>query len=130
MHRLGSVRSGWEGFGVARCDEVWQVWLGEVTYSISLLWRKREQMVLTKIQAQERAKRKRNRLKMRGLLTPPGTPTRRYRPVSGPAWKGPRIGALPDLGGMLTRLNLLLTPWGRRRLKQEPPKKILPKGHQ
>jgi len=87
-------------------------------------------MVLTKIQAQERAKRERNRLKMRGLLTPPGTPPRKYIPVSEPWWKGPGVGFILDLGGMLTRLNLLLTPWGRRRLKQEPPKKILPKGQQ
>ena len=36
--------------------------------------------MLTKIQTQERAKRKNNRVKMRGLLTPPGTPPRQYWP--------------------------------------------------
>jgi len=79
-------------------------------------------MTWTNIQIQERAKRKRNRA--RGLLTPPGTPSREYRPSGGTVFKP--IGSRPigiELGheyaNILARLNLLLTPWWMRRGKKD-----------
>ena len=72
-------------------------------------------MTLTKIQMQERAKRKRNR--MRGLPTPPGTHPREYRPSGTPIFKPmPRPGELSP--GFLEALNLTLFSrlrWGLRR---------------
>lgn len=68
--------------------------------------------VLTKIQMQERAKRNRNRLKMRGKLMPKGTPPREYRPVAEPAVHPSRrpMGVF-EAAAALDRLNLLLPAW-------------------
>lgn len=74
-------------------------------------------MTLTKIQKQERAKRKRNMLKMRGLPTPPGTRPRKYTPVAEPGFKPIPTYKVPYFGHLLSYLNLMFTPWWRRRQK-------------
>jgi len=67
---------------------------------------------LTKIQIQNRARRKRNR--MRGLPTPPGTRPREYREAGAPIFKPvPLYGVGPDF---ISTLNRFLNPrhWWRR----------------
>lgn len=73
-------------------------------------------MSLTKIQRQERDKRNRNRLKMCGQLTPPGTQPRVYRPCGEPIFRP--IQRELGLGDIMARLNLLLTPWWMRKRKE------------
>ena len=74
---------------------------------------------LTKIQIQERAKRKRSR--MRGLPTPPGTRPMEYRQSGKPIFKPmPRPGELGP--GFLEALNLTLfrrLGWRRRPKTEE-----------
>lgn len=63
-----------------------------------------------KIQRQERAKRDRNRLKMRGLLTPPGRKPRAHEVMGDPVFKpgpGPRISSF-DWSGLAAILPFFL----------------------
>lgn len=76
-------------------------------------------MTLTKIQLQERDKRKRNRLNMMGLRQPPGTKPREYKPSGKPVFRPIPTREL-DLSRLLGGLNLLLrAPWWRPRQKPE-----------
>lgn len=68
-----------------------------------------------KIQIQERAKRKRNRLNQGGLRTPPGTHPGVHKVSGEPVFKPIEGGAGFNLDHFLERINLLLTPWWRRR---------------
>lgn len=60
---------------------------------------------LTKIQAQGRARRRRNSVKMRGLPTPPGTRPREFRPSAEPAWKPIPVPSPLTAKGWLDFLN-------------------------
>jgi hypothetical protein len=76
-----------------------------------------------KIQIQERARRKRERIKMRGLPTPPGTkPREPWLPLK-PAWQ-PMAFPSFDIGSILRRIHLPGSSWRHR--QAEPPQKILP----
>ena len=60
---------------------------------------------------------------MMGLRQSPGTKPREYRPSAQPAWR-PMLKTTPsgfDFGDLLAKVNLLFTPWWRRRFKGVPP---------
>jgi len=73
---------------------------------------------LTKIQFQEKQKRKRNRLKRYGLQRRKGFKPYKYEPIGPPVWK-PMFG----IGGQIsfTRIisSLFLLPWWLRRRSRE-----------
>lgn len=76
-------------------------------------------MTLTNIQIRERAKRKKNRIKMLyGLPTPQGTKPRAYEPKGEPIFKPAPIPR-PDLSHLFEVLNLRWLPWWRRRERPE-----------
>ena len=93
-------------------------------------------MTLTKIQAQERAKRKRNRLlQMYGQSMPKGTRLREYQPVTEPTYRlrpGVKVHIPMSFSDFMLNVSLIFSPWWRRKVKQdrelmnqllEPPKK-------
>ena len=61
---------------------------------------------LNKIQKQERAKRKQNRLNAMGLQQPPGTKPCEYKPPAEPVWK-PMPKTAFDFGELMARFNRL-----------------------
>lgn len=84
--------------------------------------------MLTKIQIQERAKRKRGR--RRGLTQKPGTPPQEYRAVTKPWFKGtlflaPSFPSGLKGKGTLALLSMLLNR--RLRFRRPDPKEGLPK---
>ena len=82
-----------------------------------------------KIQIQERAKRKRNRINMMGMRQPKGTRPNRYIPVEKPVWH-PMAFTMPDFSGLFGRLGEMFRPrWKRRLSDEELARKLYPGKH-
>lgn len=71
---------------------------------------------MTPIQIQERARRKRERIKMRGMPNSKGTPPRRFTAAGEPAFKptGPKPATAADFGRLATVLPWRKSPFEKR----------------